>query len=172
MSVLATGLLTSLAGRYIPKLIDKITGKGVQSAGIGAILMSIFEGASSGTSVFNPVGDITNGDTSALVAAGVAALGMLRQFLAQPTPTEVTPISMPMEPEDVVQVSLPSEVDEDAISEAIQDVLSGKTMDDSPEDFAQAWARLAGGGVQDVTSALKFAIPFGAALYKRAQENK
>ncbi len=171
MSVFLTGLATSLASRGIPKLIDMFTGKGVQSGGIGALLAGLFEGAASGTAVFNPVGDITNGDTSALVAAGVAALGILRQFVNGQKPADVTSIAMPSEPaEDGIDLSLP--YNEDAVKEAIETVLEGKTMDDSAEDFAEAWARLAGGGIKDVSSALSFAIPFGAALYKRASENK
>lgn len=153
----------------IVKTLRSLTGDRVQSAGIGALVLSLIQGALGGGEELNPIGDILQGDKTAIGASIVAVVGMLKQFFvktkAEPrSPVAIEPIAMPTEPLNDLEDGMPAQLDTDAIKDAVQDVMSGKTLDDAPEELAQAWANLASGKPLDVPGALRF----GAALFKRS----
>lgn len=167
-----TDHMTPFLGMFAPKLIGLLTGKGMQSGLIGALIGALGLGASGGDAAsVSPVGDIFKMDPSALLAAGAAVIGTIKRLLDKPdgpAETNVTPIAMPTEPLNIPIDETGQIVDTDAIAEAMQDCMNGKTVDDSNEDSAQLLAKMAGGRTLSIPDALRL----GAVLFKRANPAK
>ena len=136
---------------------------------MGGLLAAVLTGLGGGEQA-GVVGDVLQGDPTAIASAVGAVAMALRLAITgnQPSPVDATPISLPLEPTEEIVDRV---YDEDAVKEAIESVLEGKVMGGSPEEFAAAWAKLAGGDQMD-SETLVFAIPFGAALYQYAQDKK